>query len=362
MELAILQDYLRPGGTEKQSLLLTRSWTQTGVSAALVTFRPGGPLAPLAEQMAVPVRALQPFDSRLDFWAPGWRGLLAEPSLKGVLLMGRNANSRGVSIKARRPELTVVGTVRTGRSLTRSYQRSLEVADIVVANSAWAADRIRSEGIRCQRLEVIPNARTLEWAPGEQDRLRNAMRQQLQLSEDLVVLLQVASMIPGKNYTDLLEIAAALDATTQPWELWCVGSGPQAGSVRQMARQLRIADRVRFPGFQQDIKPWLAAADLMVTTSREESAPNAVIEAQLSGLPVVGYDTAGMKELVRDQKSGYLVEPGNQDDFLERLRRLMADPELRAHQGQAGILHAQTFPDATMQGARYLELFELSME
>lgn len=356
MELAIVQDYLRAGGTERQSLQLLQAWKDAGVAAHLVQFRPGGALAPLADTLGLQRRVLQPLDTRLDFWSPGLIGALACPELRGVLLMGRNGNSRGAKIKKRFPEKRVVATLRTGRKLPGAYRRSLEVADAVAVNSRWAAERIRAEGLSPRRLEVIPNARTLAWADGERAALREQARRRFQLDTETRVMLQIGSMIPGKNYGELLEIVAGLDERRHPWELWCVGSGPLRRPLKQMARQLRVADRIRFPGFQEDIRPWVAGADLFVTTSLEESLPNAVIEAQLSSLPVVAYDTAGIRECLRDGVSGHLVLPGDQHAFLKQVEALLDDTRRRHEMGEAGAGQAMRFPDRAEQGRRYHEL------
>jgi hypothetical protein len=88
MKIIVIQDHLRSGGTERHSILLTREFCGLGHEAELITFRPGGRLAPSA---SCPHRALQPFDTGIDWFAPG----LLRAALDGsdiVLCMGKTAN------------------------------------------------------------------------------------------------------------------------------------------------------------------------------------------------------------------------------------------------------------------------------
>src|SRR5665213_3183145 len=68
MKIIVLQDHLRSGGTERHSILLTREFAALGHASELITFRPGGLLAPTANCKH---RALQPFDTGIDWFAPG---------------------------------------------------------------------------------------------------------------------------------------------------------------------------------------------------------------------------------------------------------------------------------------------------
>ena len=68
MKIIVLQDHLRSGGTERHSIFLSRGLGQMGHESELVTFRPGGVLAP---SVGSPHRSLQPFDTGIDWLAPG---------------------------------------------------------------------------------------------------------------------------------------------------------------------------------------------------------------------------------------------------------------------------------------------------
>lgn len=358
MRLAVIQDYLRSGGTENQSLNVVKAWQDLGESAFLITFRPGGDLASRGFDYGINHIALQGQDTRLSFWAPRLEQSLVDLGIEGVLLMGRNANRIGSRLKSRFPRLVVLGTCRTGRPITYSYRRSLLAVDAVVVNSRWAEERILQIGVQREAIQRVPNALSLSWESGERELLRQKVRSELKVSKDTQVLIQVAAFVPGKNHRDLLEAVAGLGESDAPWELWLIGRGKTLRPAKQLARQLKIHQRVRFLGFQPAVKPYLAAADLLVSTSLEESLPNALIEAQSAGLPVVAYDTAGVKETFLPDQSGILIKPGDIDALFKALKQLIRKPELRRKMGEAGIAFSRHFPDYLEQGRAYLELMK----
>lgn len=358
MRLAVIQDFLRSGGTENQSLNIVKAWQDLGHSAFLVTFRPGGDLSPRGVDYGLNQVALQRRDSRLSFWAPRLERSLVDLDIEGVLLMGRNANRFGSRLKFRFPQMPVIATCRTGRPLTYSYRRSLLAADTVVVNSHWAEERVLQVGVPRENIHCIRNALSLSWETGERSLLRQKIRAELKIPEGTKVMVKVASFIPGKNHKDLLEAVAGLDEADAPWELWLIGRGKTLRPAKQLARQLNIQKRVRFFGFQSAVKPYLAAADLMVSTSLEESLPNALIEGQSAGLPVVAYDTAGVKETFLPDRSGLLTLAEDINRFHQSIKQLLADDERLAEMGKQAVAFARTFPEYLEQGRAYLRLMK----
>src|SRR4051794_36700053 len=91
MKILIVQDYLRSGGTERQSVLLANAFAAADNDTSLLTFRPGGPLD---STVSASVRryALQRRDTGLDWFAPGMRRTVQKVEPQIILCMGRMAN------------------------------------------------------------------------------------------------------------------------------------------------------------------------------------------------------------------------------------------------------------------------------
>ncbi len=364
LRIRIVQDVLRSGGTERQTVLLAQAFRAAGHEVGVVTFRPGGVLAPtLAPVSAI---ALQPFDLGLNWFAPGLVRTLRRERADVVLLMGRMANSHGAHLVAALPEAVVVGTMRTGKTLPRGFRRSLPKVAHVVANSAESA-RVLVEryGLAAERVSVIHNA--LVFPPvgeaggdGVEPR-RSVAAESLRRSEGVgggaVVLLCVGMFRAEKNQRALIEAAARLSAIGVDWRLWFVGEGPERAACSALAERLGLAERIRFFGFQADPRPFYAAADLAILASRAESLSNFLIEAQAHGLPVVAARATGVDECIHEGVSGTLVPADDTGAFAGALTRYLVDSYARTAAGAAAAKFARTAFAPVERARDYLALF-----
>ena len=127
-------------------------------------------------------------------------------------------------------------------------------------------------------------------------------------------------------------------------ELWMVGDGPLLESARRLVNDLQLQDRVRFLGVksQQEVAALMRQVrvfvqhSLMAPDGDSEGNPVSVMEAQLSGLPVVSTRHAGIPDVVFDGRTGLLVEEGDVPGMASAMEWLMADPGLAARFGRAG--------------------------
>lgn len=110
----------------------------------------------------------------------------------------------------------------------------------------------------------------------------------------------------------------------------------EAHDYEALAATLGIQDTIAWAGYKKDVRPWLAAADVLVMPSRSEGAGLAALEAMAMGRAVVASRVGGIPEYVEDNCCGLLVEPENPDALASALLRLISDPAERARMGQAG--------------------------
>src|SRR4051812_30294914 len=154
MKILILQDFLRSGGTERQSILLANAFAAAGHATTLLTFRPGGALAATVAP-GVTRQSLQPFDFGLDWFAPALHQKVRALEPDVVLCMGRMANCYAGGLQRSLRRTTVVATMRTGKNLPALFRRSLTIVPSVVANSRDARDTlVREHGIAPQSVTV----------------------------------------------------------------------------------------------------------------------------------------------------------------------------------------------------------------
>jgi glycosyltransferase involved in cell wall biosynthesis len=140
-------------------------------------------------------------------------------------------------------------------------------------------------------------------------------------------LLFVGRIAAAKGLPILLEVLSKLEGVT----LNIAGDGPDRALLEEKARALNISSRVNFLGYQSQpqVRKLFREADLFVMSSFAEGVPVVLMEAMAAGVPVVATRIAGIPELVRDGRSGFLVSPGDVDEMATAVDRLLGDADLR---------------------------------
>ncbi|MCM8820193.1 MAG: glycosyltransferase, partial [Candidatus Omnitrophica bacterium] len=111
--------------------------------------------------------------------------------------------------------------------------------------------------------------------------------------------------------------------------------GPMRPALEQQARVLGLLlEGVKFCGQVYDVRSVYQKADILILTSEYEGMPNVVLEAMASALPVVSAAVGGVGEIVQHNVTGYLVERGNENGFIDALLTLINNEQLRIEMGQ----------------------------
>ncbi|HLP00956.1 MAG TPA: glycosyltransferase [Opitutaceae bacterium] len=378
MKILLVQDRLRGGGTERQTAFLARAFATRGHTATVLTFRPGGTLAPELTAAGMAHHALQPFDTGLDWFAPGLAAAARATAPDIVLCMGRMANCRAARLQRALPQAAVVATVRTGKTLPWLYRRGLRAARGIIANSEFARRTLVAPEGAADRCAVIPNAllhaallaevantatSPCDAAPrsGTRERFASACCAASESSGSAQsappILLCVAQFRREKNQRELLDIAARLPREL-PWRLAFVGDGPTRVECERHAASLGLVERVVFHGWQADPARFYRGAAIAVLTSQRESLPNFLVESQCAGVPVVSYEVGGAAECFHDGETGHLIPAGDRTRFAAALAELLADPERRAAMSCAARSWARAQFDPERQVSAHLEFFE----
>jgi len=348
MKVAIVQDFLRTGGTERQTVAWSTWLAAEGHKVTLITFRPGGDLEPAVWPEGIRRISLQARDHNLDWYAPGLFERIFEADPDCVVLMGRMANSYGWWLARSIQAIPIIATVRTGKPLSPFYRWSLRAATGILANSSYAERRIiREVGIPADRITVIRNPVLVSTTGHPVEMMRSAIRQKAGCSDQTTVIVSSAAFRPEKNQSALVEMAAGLPAEPQ-WQLWFLGAGKTEDKVKALARERGLENRVRFWGLQADPSPWLLASDIAVRASKSDSLSNFLLEAQWLGLATVTTDVGGAAECMVDGESGWITPPGDIEALRERVRVLLLDPELRSRARHAAqsFAHRHFVPEA----------------
>jgi glycosyltransferase involved in cell wall biosynthesis len=176
-----------------------------------------------------------------------------------------------------------------------------------------------AHGVPEARAHYVPTFPTIEAGPPVD-------RAALATPADATVLLALSRLHEKKGLDVLLAAVAELPGCVA----WIAGDGPLEADLKALAARLGAAERVRFLGWRSDRGPLLAAADICVLPSRWEPFGTVMLEAWAARRPLVAAASQGPSALIRDGGNGLIVPVDDAPALAAAVRRLMAEPALRA--------------------------------
>lgn len=230
------------------------------------------------------------------------------------------------------------------------------LTDVTLTVSEEEAADARRLGID-RRATPIRNGRDgAQFHPDPAARAR--IRAEMGVGAARCVVVIVSRLVRHKGHAELLAAMADMDA-----DLWVVGerlSSDRGTDIGAMLAESTLGPRLRVLGPRTDVAAVLAAADIFALPSHFEGLPMSVIEAMLTGLPVVSTAIRGPREQVIDGETGLLVPPMKVQPLADALQSLVSDRALRTRMGQAGRDRALALYDESVVVARTLDLLGLA--
>jgi phosphatidylinositol alpha-1,6-mannosyltransferase len=164
------------------------------------------------------------------------------------------------------------------------------------------------------------------------------------------VILTVGRLVPRKGIDLVLRSLAELASGLPRMHYLIVGDGPEKNSLRRLAGQLGVADRVTFLGAVDEVTKWAAyeLCDLFVLPNRTMGGTDwegfgiVFLEAALAGKPSVGGDNGGVPDAIEDGVTGLLVDPEARECLSSSIARMIGDDGLRSRMGQAAEARAKS--------------------
>lgn len=195
----------------------------------------------------------------------------------------------------------------------------------------------------------------------EDQSVRGEKRLELGIKPEEVLLLTAGELNKNKNQQMVLNALEKLNEKTKiPFVYAACGKGDCLEALQRKTSELKLESRVRFLGYRQDFRKLLKAADIFLMPSYREGLPTVVMEAMSAGLPVIGTDIRGNRDLISHGKTGYLVKVNDAETMAEYLRELMEKKEQRITMGEKAREAVQ--PYGKNQVAREMEKIYRSLE
>lgn len=271
-------------------------------------------------RLAQLVRLLQPFRPAL---LHGWH-LFASPYAGAAARLLRADASLG----SLRGSFNAYRRDRTESLLTEW------LTDGLLVNSHAAATKFERSGAgRPRKVFVVPNA--VEDDVADRDAARSRLAQGWGIDTSRVWIASMGRFDQGKRFDLLLEVAAALTAHGHDIQMVLIGYGDRREALRGQMQALGLSDRVLVAEADPEARRWLSAFDLFCFPSTDEGLPNAVMEAAVAGVPVVGWRTDFLEELL-GKEATTLAETGDVRELERILASLITDPQERNRVAREG--------------------------
>lgn len=168
----------------------------------------------------------------------------------------------------------------------------------------------------------------------------NQLYEELGISKSSPVLLMVAEFVERKRHADAIRAFSKL-AHPQA-QLLLAGNGPLFASMKLLAANLGVANRVHFLGDRNDIPALMKASRAVILPSSQEGLPRCILEALSMGVPAIGSRIRGTTELL-ERHAGLLVDVGNIDQLTQAMQWMIDNPAAAEAMGQAGRLQSEAY-------------------
>jgi len=172
----------------------------------------------------------------------------------------------------------------------------------------------------------------------------------------------VGRLAAEKGFDVLIRALHALVARGIDAHLVLVGDGGERGALEALAREQGLSERVRFAGWQPDVRPYFEALDVFALSSYREGLPNVLLEAMALEVPVVSTRVNGVPRLIEDGTNGFLVTAGDADGLSHALGTLLTSADLRARFRAAGRHTVETKFSFAARMKRLAELYDVLLD
>lgn len=190
-----------------------------------------------------------------------------------------------------------------------------------------------------EKIEVIHLGFDLNPFHEKRQTERERIRAQYEISPDVIAIAIIGRLAPIKNHNMFLEgMKSVLERTTKKVKVFIVGDGSEREVIESQVNQLNEKFNGCFvmTSWITDIGSFNAGMDLICLTSKNEGTPVSLIEAQAANLPVVTTEVGGVRDILEDGVTGYIVPSDDVETFSERVLELVEDEKKREKMSQNG--------------------------
>ena len=348
---AVLQlvDSFNQGGSERQALQLTRLLAESGrFRVHLACLSAEGSLRATIEDLdlgTIPAFPLTSFyDRNAVIQVRRFVKYLKSSQIDILHTHDFYTNVFGMAAGAlARLPVRIASMRETGGMRTASQKKvqrvAYSLAHHLVANCNAVRETLIADSISTERVTVIYNGLDLKRLAARNSRRETLSQLGLPVEESRArrFVTIVANMRHEvKDYPMFLRSARRVKEAVPESAFLLAGEGELRTTLHALAEDLGILDSVFFLGRCDNIAELLSISEVCVLTSKAEGFSNSILEYMAAGRPVVATNVGGAAEAIRDDETGYLVSPGDDELMASRLVALLRDPAKAQKMGDAG--------------------------
>ena len=202
-----------------------------------------------------------------------------------------------------------------------------------------------------------------EYSPFSQNSEKSLeLRKTLGISPDTFVALFLGRLQLDKGLEDFVE-AARISNRDNKNISWVMVGAPDPGNLRSVTENVlemwKNEGNVIFPGRREDVPAIMAASNVVITpTFYREGIPRTLLEASATGLPLIGTDMPGVREVITNGENGYLVPLHSPERIAGAVEELAVDPTKAERFGRVSLKRARDIYDHTKVLSSYVEMYE----
>ncbi len=324
---------LNIGGTEKFLLNILR-YLKPDYNFIVCYLKERGPVADEIEKLAIPVFHVQGLRDLTGFIRQHSIDIVHTHLYRANIIGRIAAHAAGVA--------QIISSQRSIDDWKNPWHVWLDrwtahYARTIIANSQYARDLLTMrEKIPAKKITVIYNG--IEALQEFNDRELSEFRKKYDLQDKDILIGSVTRFHQEKGVRYIPSIVQAVARQKPNVKFILVGDGPEKKKIEAKINEMALSKQVRFTGFYPDAAKITSLCDVFFLASQEESFPQALLEALASGVPAVGTDVGGVKELITPRETGLLVKPQDPQLMAETIIWLLNHaPEAQAMGDKAKI-------------------------
>lgn len=308
--------------------------------------------------VAATCRTLQELGAHVELFCPAGRAFLELASARGISTTSWKTHGKVdplTIIKLRRlirsHKIDIIHTHLSTASLLGAYAAGMSgipsVAHVhglnsttffrhstlVVAVSEAVKEHLQTQGLDEHRIRVVHNGLDLDKF---QPMSTTEAKRQMGYDTDRPLLGIFGRLSKEKGQSIALHAMCSILREYQNARLVLAGKGSELPNLKEVADSLQITDAVHFAGFTSDIRTLMSACDIVIVPSLKEGFGMAVLEAMALHKPVVASSVGGLKEIVVDGDTGFIVSANDPDSLASSVKNLIGNTDMAQQMGRRG--------------------------